>query len=81
MVEQRSAALLAVAGQHVEHTVGQVLSADLGEPQHAQRCVLGRLEHERVAGAERHGDLQGRKEDGRVPGTIAATTPSGSRTL
>ena len=51
MVGERAAAFRAVAGQHVEHARRQELLADLGHQQHAQRRVLGRLQHHRVAGA------------------------------
>ena len=61
------AALLAVAGQHVEHAGRQVLLADLGHPQHAQRRVLGRLQHQRVAGAERGRDLERGEHHRRIP--------------
>ena len=67
VVEQRAAALLAVARDHVQDAVGQVARADLGHAQHAERCVLGGLEHERVAGAQRHRDLQRREQHRRVP--------------
>ncbi len=75
VLHQRAAALLAVAGEDVQHAVGQVLGGDLGHPQHAQRRVLGRLEHERVAGAQRHRDLQRGQHHGSVPGDDRGDDP------
>ena len=42
--------------------------ADGGDPQHAERRVLGRLQHQRVAGYQRHRDLERAEKDWRVPG-------------
>ena len=49
-----------------------MLVADGRQPQHAERGVLGRLEHQRVAGAERGRDLERGEDDRRIPGDDGA---------
>jgi hypothetical protein len=59
---------VARAGQHVEHARGQPgLGGDLGEHQRGERGGLGGLEHDRVAGGERRGDLPRGHEQREVP--------------
>ena len=72
MSGERGAGLLAVAGHDVEHALGQMLLADGREPQHAQRCVLGGLQHQRVAGAQGGRDLERAEDDRRIPGNDGA---------
>ena len=67
MAGERRAAFLAVAGQHVEHARRQELLANFGQQQHAERRILGRLHHHRVAGAERRADLDRAEQHRRVP--------------
>ena len=67
VVEQRSTHFLSVAGQQVENARRQELLADLGQQQHAERRILGRLHHHGVARAQRRRDLQRRQHDRRVP--------------
>jgi len=64
---ERGTRFLAVAGHDVEHALGQMLLADAGEPQHAERGVLGGLQHQRVAGAQRGRDLERAEHDRRIP--------------
>jgi hypothetical protein len=56
-----------IPGQHVEHAGRQKLPADPGHHQGAERRVLGRHQHQRVAGAEGGRDLQRAKQHRRVP--------------
>ena len=67
MGAERGAAVLAVAGQDVEHRGRQMLLADSGEHEHPERCVLRRLQHERVPGAQRRSDLERRQQHRRIP--------------
>ena len=43
-----------------------------GEPQHAERRVLGGLQHQHVAGAQRGRDLERAEHDRRIPGNDGA---------
>src|SRR5215467_4438973 len=42
--------------------------ADACKPQYSQRRVLGSLQHQRVAGTECRGDLEGCQQNRRIPG-------------
>ena len=67
VVDQRRAGL-AVAGDHVEHALGQPrLERQLAQPQARQRRLLGGLEHDRAARRQRRGDLPGRHQQREVP--------------
>ena len=59
---------LAVPEDYVEDAVRKVLGADLGQPRGRQRRLLGRLQHDRVAGRERRTDLPDRHHQRVVPG-------------
>jgi ParB family chromosome partitioning protein len=48
---------LAVAGDHVQDSGGKDLLGQLGHAQRGERCLLGGLEHDDVAGGERGPDL------------------------
>ena len=67
MLRERPAAFLAQAGQHVQHAGRQEFLADFGHQQHAERRILGRLHHQRVAGAQSGRDLQRAQQHRRVP--------------
>ena len=67
MVGEWSATFLAKTGQYIEHARWKEFLADFGEEEGTKRCVLRRLEDERVAGAERGADLEGGEEDRGVP--------------
>ncbi len=59
----------AVARDDVDDASGQPrLAADLGEGEGGERGELGRLQHDRVAGRERRGDLPGEHQEREVPG-------------
>jgi len=55
---QRSTTLLAEASDHVQDPGREVLCADPGELEDGERGILGRLQHQGVAGRDRHRDLQ-----------------------
>ncbi len=57
----------AVAGDDVEHPLGQVVAADPRERQDRQRRVLGGLDDDRVAGGQRRGDLEAGDHQRGVP--------------
>ena len=68
VVDQRRAGL-AVAGDHVQHALGQArLERQLAEAQRRERRLLGRLEHDRAAGRQRRRDLPRRHQQREVPG-------------
>ena len=67
MGAKRGAAVVAVAGEDVEHRGRQMLLADPGEHENAERGVLGRLQHHGVAGAKGRGDLERGEQHRRVP--------------
>ena len=65
----------------VEHAVGQArLVEDLGQRQHRQRGLLGRLHDHRAAGGDGRADLAGAHRHREVPGRDAAGTarPAGA---
>ena len=72
-------AILAIAGEDVEHRGRQVLLADCGEGEHAEGSVLGRLQHDRVPGTQAGAILRAARSTGAFQGMIAPTTPMGSR--
>jgi len=55
------------------------LEGQFGEPDGGQRRELGGLEHHRVPGGQRRPDLPGVEQQREFQGTMAPTTPSGSR--
>ena len=57
MGHQRGAAVLAVAGDHVEDAGREDVGGQLGQPQRGERRQLGRLQHDGVAGGQRRADL------------------------
>ena len=68
MVHERRAGL-AVARDHVEHALRQTgLERQLAEPQCGERCLLGRLQHDRAARRERRAGLPRRHQEREVPG-------------
>ena len=67
MIGERAAALLAVAGDHVQHARRQEFLADVGHHQNAHRRVLGRLQHQHVTGAKCRGDLERSQHHRRIP--------------
>ncbi len=65
---ERLAGRLAEAGHDLEHAVRDTgLARELGEPQRGQRRLLGRLQHNAVAGGERGSDLPARHQQREVP--------------
>ena len=69
-----------VAGDDVEDARRKArLLEELGELQRGSRGLLGRLHHERASGSEGGGQLPGQQRSGEFQGTIAPTTPIGSR--
>ena len=78
--DQRRADGLADALDDVEHARRDArLERQLGDHDRGHRRLLGRLEDDAVAGAEGERGHRGRRRRP-VPGLIAPTTPSGSRT-
>ena len=74
---ERGAAVLAVAGQDIEHRRRQVLLTDTGEHEHPERRVLRRLEHQSVAGAQGRRNLERRQQHRGVPRDDGAHHPDG----
>ena len=65
---ERRSGLVAVAGDHVDHTGGNAgLLGEPGQRQRGQRGVLGRLDHDRVAGTDGRGDVVEEHRRGCVP--------------
>ena len=68
VAHEARAGRLAVAEDHVQHALRQVLGRELGEPRGRQRRLLGGLQHDRVAGRQRRADLPDRHHQRVVPG-------------
>ncbi len=65
---ERLAGGLAIAGQDIEHAVGQAgLGGELGDADGGQRRLLGRLEDDGIAGGKRRTDLPAGHEQREVP--------------
>jgi hypothetical protein len=79
MLRQRGAALLAETSQDIEHARRQELLTHLGHQQHAERCVLRRLQHQRIPGTQRGRDLQRTEQHRRVPRNDRTHDPERSR--
>ncbi len=80
MCRQPGADLLAVAGDHVDHSLGHPRGGQLpGELQRTDRGLLVDLEHDSVPGRQRGYHFQIAKASGKFHGTIPAQTPIGSR--
>ena len=69
---QRLAGLDAEAVDDVEHAGRQEVGDQLHQHQDAERRLLGRLEHDAVAGGERRRQLPGRHQQREVPGNDLA---------
>ena len=67
VADQGCAHRVAAAGQDVDHAGGVDSGQDLGQRQRGERRLLRRLEHHRVAGRQRRGELPGRHHQGVVP--------------
>ena len=73
MRDERRSRLLAEAEHDVDHADREPRVLErFDEPQRAQRRVLGRLDHHRIAGHDRREDLPGRDGDREVPRRDAA---------
>lgn len=68
MPAQRRARIGTIAGDDIEHTRRKQIRGELGDPDDGQRRILGRLQDQGVAGAERHADLDRGQHQRRVPG-------------
>jgi hypothetical protein len=64
--------LLTVAGDQVENAGGQMLAAELTDAQQPERRVFCGFQHKRVAGGNRHRNLERSENDRRIPRHDAA---------
>ncbi len=79
---QRTAHLGAVAGDHVDHAIGETrFLSQRGQVQGELRRFFRRLDDHGAAGGEQRRDFQTVIISGEFQGTIAPTTPTGSRTV
>src|SRR5262245_55946510 len=72
MSGQRRPRLLTVAGYQVENAGGQMLAAELTNAQQPERRVFCGFQHKRVAGGNRHRNLQRSEDERRIPRDDAA---------
>ena len=81
MPDERLAGLRAGAGDEVEHALRQPGGLDrFGKHESVEWRDLGGLEHDGATGGKRGRDLERDLVQRIVPGVIAPTTPTGSRT-
>ena len=67
-----------LGGQHRQHALGQTrLVHQLGQQQHRQRCLLGRLDDHRAARRHRGADLAGAHRQREVPRRDRVARPDG----
>lgn len=82
MQGQCTARLVAITAYHIQHAVRQArLFRQPGQPQGGEGRFFGRFQYHAIARDQRRAQLPAGQQQREVPGTMAATTPIGSRTI